>query len=114
MLEDENKNSRNIGVKNLLIICNDYFDSSMKTPTLGGSSNIKERKQQNDIINKRKSVKRWVLEGSSIESKNYNIFNSIYIYSSITCSYIFFKYSKPPRNCIIEIDTRNKLILFFA
>ena len=58
MLEDENKNSRNIGVKNLLIICNDYFDSSMNTPTLGCSSNIKERKQQNDIINKRKSMKR--------------------------------------------------------
>ena len=43
LLDAEIKRIRNIGRKNPLLICRDYFNSHIKIPTSGGSSNAREK-----------------------------------------------------------------------
>ena len=45
MLEDDNKKSQDIGEKYILLVCIDYFNSSIKISTSGASSNVRERNQ---------------------------------------------------------------------
>ena len=44
--EDEIKKSRGVGGGNTLLICNECFKSDIQIPTSGGSSNVREKKQQ--------------------------------------------------------------------
>ena len=57
MSEDDIKKSRNIGGKSPLLICIDCFNSSIKIPTPGGSNNVREGKQQNNITKIKKEYK---------------------------------------------------------
>ena len=54
MSDSEIKRSRNIGGKNTLLICRDFFNIDIKIPTLGRSSNARENHGQRDAENTKK------------------------------------------------------------
>ena len=54
MSDAEIRKSRDIGGKNPLLVYRDCFNSKIKIPTSGGSSNARESKQQKLVSKKRK------------------------------------------------------------
>ena len=53
LLDAEIKRSRNIGGRNPLLVCRDCFNSNIKIPTSGGSSNAREKYGQRGAENTR-------------------------------------------------------------
>lgn len=54
MLEDNIQEGQDIRGKNSLLIWIDCFNNSIKIPTLDVSNNLRDRKQQKNITNRRK------------------------------------------------------------
>ena len=53
MLEDDIEEGQNIGREISLLIWIDCFNISIRIPTLDGSNNLRDRKQQKNITNRR-------------------------------------------------------------
>ena len=61
----EIKKSRDIGGKNPLLVCRECFNNNIKIPTLGGSSNSRESRQQK-MASKKRKLDAAVKDGSKV------------------------------------------------